>query len=159
MKRTHLCRSQKRIFSLNMKKHIFIMYITVVSENTGRFIEDQAIPPAYDLAPPPIPTLPLPVSKLDRPHIGTLSNRDNLLMGEGRGWARSQAWPSINHSILSGANWPTDCCCCDGVYCTACMWPYLGTELISCQRHMDGPSAALMECGWFTFPREGGGFI
>ncbi len=55
---------------------------------------------------------------MDRQHTGRLRKRDNLLTGEvgggGRGaesYYRKKAWPSINHSILSGRSntifhWP-----------------------------------------------------
>jgi hypothetical protein len=79
-------------------------------ESIEYFIEGQAFPPPYDLAPrPPLPP-PSPVSKLVRRHTGRLRKRYNLLMGEGlKGLGEEQnhttdekAWSAINHSILSG---------------------------------------------------------
>jgi hypothetical protein len=61
-------------------------------------------PRFYDLA--PRPPSPLPDSKLAQWHTGRLTKRDNLLTGEGGGWAEysydgEKAWSSVNYLILS----------------------------------------------------------
>ncbi len=61
--------------------------------------------------PPPPPPPAFPLSKLDGRHTGRLRQRDKVLTGEGgRRWEyrgaesydRKEAWPSVNHSVLSG---------------------------------------------------------
>jgi hypothetical protein len=66
-----------------------------------------AVSRSYDLAPrPPTPSRS-PVRKLDRRHKGDEKERQLFTGGEGGGrgtksYDREEAWPSINHTILSG---------------------------------------------------------
>jgi hypothetical protein len=68
----------------------------------------KAFSPLYDFAPTPPPPLG---SRLDPRHTGRPRKRDNLLTGDvgvgDRVGAKSldgeKAWPSINHSVLSGS--------------------------------------------------------
>ncbi len=83
------------------------MYCTVClcEESIEGFIEEHAVSPSYDLAPPPPPSYrpPFPVSRFDRRHTGRLRKKDDLLTGEeggGGGGAKSfdgeKAWSFLN---------------------------------------------------------------
>ena len=74
------------------------------SETIELFIEDQALSPSYDLAPPP-PRRPPSVNS-SRPATHRKTERDNLLAdgrsgrGEGaKSYEGEKAWSCINHSI------------------------------------------------------------
>jgi len=96
------------VYNLRIWRNNFTWRWIVATRKYWRFTEDQAFLPSYHLAPPPPPPC------LSRRHTGRLrkKKRDNLLMGEEEGWgcggAKSydggKAWPSINHSKLSGSS-------------------------------------------------------
>jgi hypothetical protein len=70
-----------------------------IPESIECFIEDQEFSPLYNLA---LPTTPPPstVSKVNRRHTGRLEG--GRADGEG---AKSKAWSSISHWILSGCRY------------------------------------------------------
>ncbi len=70
---------QRKFENLRQTKCHLAKYLT--TESIGWFMEDQALSPSYDLAPPPPPPLPHQLSRL-----ATETERERqLLMGEGRG--------------------------------------------------------------------------